>query len=169
MLFQTRTQATEVVPSFGAPYLIMAARVGLQIGADEGLGSDERSNLALFNDLRRYQAVLMAFPFSAPLEPYFGLGGGVLQAVGPRVDPVVQDPTDRETLRAAFDESSASGFMTVMAGIQGRWGRFTAFGQYQLGTAPANDKLLRGALHSLHGGLRIGLGSSREGIKAGGY
>ncbi len=92
MIFQTRTQDTEVLPSFGAHLLIMASRVGLQVGIDEGFGSDERSGLALFNDLRRYQAVLIAFPFSAPLEPYVGIGGGFLQAVGVRVDAVVQDP-----------------------------------------------------------------------------
>lgn len=169
ILFQTQTQDNTVVPSFGAHFLVMASRVGLQIGVDEGFGSDERSGLALFNDLRRYQAVIVAFPFKSALEPYFGVGGGIMQAVGPRVDPIVQDPIDRENLRAAFDEASASGFATVMAGIQGQWGRFTAFGAYQLGTAPSRDKLLRGATHSIHGGLRIGLGSSREGIRAGGY
>lgn len=169
MIFQTRTQDTDVLPSVGAHLLIMASRVGLQVGVDEAFGSDERSGLALFNDLRRYQALLIAFPFSSPLEPYFGVGGGVLQAVGVRVDAVVQDPNDRQDLQDQFQESSSSGFLTFMGGIQGRWGRFTAFGQYQLGTAPSNDKLLRGALHSVHGGLRIGLGSAREGIRAGGY
>lgn len=169
ILIQTRTQDTEVLPSFGAHFLIMASRVGLQFGVDEGFGSDERSDLALFNDVRRYQAVAIAFPFSAPLEPYFGVGGGIMQVVGPRVDAVVQDPTDRQTLLDEYKEGSASGFATLLAGLQGRWGRFTAFGQYQIGSSPADDKLLRGASHSFHGGLRIGLGSAREGVAAGGY
>jgi len=169
MLFKTQTEDTKVIPSFGAHFLIMASRVGLQVGIDEGFGSDERSGLALFNDLRRFQAVAIAFPFSSPIEPYFGIGGGVLQVVGPRVDPVVIDPIDRDDLDDFFDEASTSGFLTVMAGVQGRWGRFTAFGQYQLGTAPNDDKILSGVLHSFHGGLRIGLGSAREGIRAGGY
>lgn len=169
MIFQTRTQDTDVLPSFGAHFLIMAKRVGLQMGVDEAFGSDERSNLALFNDLRRYQAVLIAFPFTSPLEPYFGIGGGMLQAVGVRVDPIVTDPLDRQDLLDDYQEASTTGFMTLMGGLQGRWGRFTAFGQYQVSTAPSDDKLLRGALHSVVGGLRIGLGSAREGIRAGGY
>ena len=169
MLIQTRTQDTKVLPSFGAHFLVMSSRVGLQLGVDEGFGSDERSNLALFNDVRRYQVVAMAFPFSAPLEPYFGVGGGLLHAVGPRVDAIVQDPTDRQTLLDEYKEASASGFATLLGGLQGRWGRLTAFGQYQIGTAPSDDKLLRGAHHSFHGGIRIGLGSAREGIRAGGY
>mgnify|MGYP000095934062 CR=1 FL=1 len=44
-----------------------------------------------------------------------------------------------------------------------------AFAQAQIGTAPRDDKLLRGATYSLHGGIRIGLGSAKEGVKAGGY
>ena len=134
-----------------------------------GFGSDERSGLIVFNDVRRYQAVLMAFPVNAPLEPYFGVGGGILQVVGPRVDDSVTDPFDREELAAAAEEASSHAFATAIAGVQGRWGRLTAFGQAQIGTSPNRDKLLRGALYSVHGGIRIGLGSAKEGVRAGGY
>lgn len=169
MVFQTRTQDTEILPSAGAHLLIVGRRSGLMLGIDEAIGSDERSGLVLFNDLRRYQAVLMAFPFTLPVEPYFGVGGGILQAVGPRIDPVVQDPFQRDELLDAAKEASSSGFLTIMAGVQGRWNRFTVFAQYQLGSSPSDDKLLKGATHSIHGGIRIGLGSAQEGVRAGGY
>jgi hypothetical protein len=169
MFVQTRTQDSEVIPSFGAHVLIMAKRGGLMVGVDEGFGSDERSGLIVFNDVRRYQAVLMAFPVNAPLEPYFGVGGGILQVVGPRVDDSVTDPFDREDLANAADEASSHAFVTALAGVQGRWGRLTAFGQAQIGSSPNRDKLLRGALYSIHGGIRIGLGSAKEGVRAGGY
>ena len=151
----------------------MARQGGLIVGVDEGLGKDERTSggVILFNDLRRYQAVLMAFPFHSPLEPYFGLGGGILTVVGPRINPDLQitDPIQRNALLAAATDASGSGFLTAMAGVQGRWGRVTAFAQYQLGSAPGTNKLLRGVMHSLHGGIRIGLGSTKDEFKAGGY
>lgn len=169
MIFQTRTQDSEVIPSGGAHFLIMAHRGGLMVGVDEGFGSDERSGAILFNDIRRYQAMLMAFPVALPLEPYFGVGGGIIQVVSPRVDPAITDPFDQAELLAAANEASTSAFASFLAGVQGRWGRVTVFGQYQIHTAPDNRKLLRGPMHSVHGGIRIALGSSREGVRSGGY
>lgn len=169
MMIQTRTQDTKILPSAGAHILIMGRRGGLMVGVDEGLGSDEQSGLILFNDVRRYQAVLMAFPVKAPLEPYFGVGGGIMQVISPRVDPVVQDPFTRADLLSSAQDASAYAFMTGLAGVQGRWNRFTAFAQAQIHTAPGDDKLIRGASYSFHGGIRIGLGSAKEGVKAGGY
>jgi hypothetical protein len=173
MIFQTRSQDTKAIPSAGAHVLIMARQGGLIAGVDEGFGKDESTSggAILFNDLRRYQAVMMAFPFHMALEPYFGVGGGIMTVVGPRINPALglTDPTQRADLLAAAKEASASGFLTALAGIQGRWGRVTAFAQYQLASAPSDDKLLRGSLHTLHGGIRVGLGSAKDGVKAGGY
>jgi len=168
-IFQTKTQDSEVIPSAGAHFMIMARRSGLMVGVDEGFGSDQRSGAVLFNDIRRYQAMLMAFPVALPLEPYFGVGGGVIQVVSPRIDPSITDPFEQASLLAAAKDASASAFASFLAGVQGRWGRLTVFGQYQIHTSPDNDKLLRGAMHSVHGGVRVALGSSREGVRAGGY
>src|SRR5690606_5493870 len=104
MIFQTRTQDTELIPSGGAHFMIMARNSGLMVGIDEGFGSDARSGLVLFNDLRRYQAVMMAYPVSLPLEPYFGAGGALLQIASPRIDPAVTDPFEREALREIAEE-----------------------------------------------------------------
>lgn len=169
MIFETRTQESQFMPSVGAHVLIMGARGGLLFGVDEGLGSDEQSGSIRFNDLRRYQAVLVAFPVALPLEPYFGIGGGILQAVAPTVDPVVTDPFEREDLLEAAEEASTHAYATALFGVQGRWGRLTAFAQAQVGTSPGSDKLLRGPLYTIHGGIRIGLGSAKEGIRSGGY
>ena len=59
--------------------------------------------------------------------------------------------------------------MSFLAGVQFRVGRIAAFGQYQLSSAPAAGKLIRGAGHSLMGGLRFSPGSAREEIRGGGY
>ncbi len=169
MIFQTQTQGSKVIPSAGAHFLIMGKRSGLMVGVDEGFGSDEESRLIVFNDLRRYQAVMLAFPLALPLEPYFGVGGGLLQVVGPRVSSLITDPFEREQILASADDATAHAYATLLAGVQGRWGRLNVFGQGQISTAPGRDNLLKGALYSIHGGIRIGLGGTKEGVRAGGY
>lgn len=169
MIFQTRTKDYEGIPSFGAHLLIMAKRGGLMVGVDEGFGDDEESGQIVFNDIRRYQALLMAFPLAGTVEPYFGVGGGLLQVVGPRVNDLVTDPIERDLLLEAADDASTHAFATFLAGVQGKWGRTSVFAQAQIATSPGSDKLLRGAFYTLHGGVRIGLGSTREDVRAGGY
>lgn len=171
MAFQTNSQDTKVVPAAGAHVLIMAHRGGLLFGIDEGIGSNEQATggLVIFNDVRRYQAVLMAFPVAGSVEPYFGVGGGILQVVGPRISSAISDPTARQTLLATAQSASSTGFLTALAGVQWRWGRLNVFAQYQATTSPSSDRLLHGATQTLMGGIRIGLGSSRERDTAGGY
>jgi hypothetical protein len=172
MAFQTvGNLETTVVPSAGAHLLIMAHKGGLLFGVDEGIGTDQRATAnVLFNDLRRYQAVLMAFPVSGPIEPYFGAGGGILQIVGPRVDhQLITDPSQQQAILDDARDRSSTGFVTILAGVQGRWKRLTVFAQYQATTSPSDDKLLHGSTQTLLGGIRIGLGSAREGVAAGGY
>lgn len=171
MAYQTSFQDTKVVPSVGAHLLVMARRGGLMVGVDEGIGTNEQATSnVLFNDIRRYQLALMAFPVSGPVEPYFGGGIGILQVVGPRVDRnAVTNPTDQQTVQSDAEQRSSSGFLTIIGGVQGRWKRYTVFGQYQATTSPSDDRLLHGATQSLMGGIRIGLGSAREGVSAGGY
>jgi hypothetical protein len=174
MTFETQTQKTKVVPTAGAHILVMGRRGGLMFGVDEGIGSNQNTipaQLILFNDVRRYQAVLMAFPISGPIEPYFGGGGGILQVVGPRVDPAagITDPTETATLLSNAQQESASAFATFVGGLQGRAGRMSVFVQYQATTSPSSDNLLKGPTQTLVAGLRFNLGSAREGVKAGGY
>lgn len=172
MAFQTvGNLQTTVVPSAGAHLLVMAGRGGLMVGVDEGIGTNEKAtDNVLFNDVRRYQGVLMAFPVSGSVEPYFGAGGGILQVVGPRVDhQQITDPVEQAAILADAKDRSATGFVTFLAGVQGRMGRVTIFAQYQATTSPSDDKLLHGSTQTILGGLRFGLGSAREGVAAGGY
>ena len=171
MAFQTAGQPqTTVVPSVGAHLLIMAHRGGLLVGFDEGVGTNERATAnVLFNDVRRFQAVLLAFPVSGPLEPYFGGGVGIQQVVGPRVDHnLITDPAQQASILSAAEDASASGFLTMLVGLQGRWKRFTVFVQYEAATSPSDGMLLQSSTQTLVGGIRIGLGTAREGVTAGG-
>jgi hypothetical protein len=164
MAYETRVQDTKVVPAVGAQLLIMAHRGGLLVGVDEGIGSNENATSSIqFNDVRRFQAVLMAFPLSGPIEPYFGGGGGLLTVVGPRVNPALMlDPATAQEVQAAAEANSTSGFLTILFGVQGRMGRTTIFAQYQAGTSPSDDNLLHGSTQTAMAGVRIGLGSTKE-------
>src|SRR6478672_11827711 len=183
MLFKTPTQDRPAIPSFGGHALIVAKRTGLMLSVDEAVGSTETSSYSdgngvqtvTFNDIRRYSAVLMAFPIKAAAQPYLGIGYGIIHVVNPT-------PTSSAAFQSDANELGSAGFGTFVGGLQFKVGRFMAFGQYQItsaasqrtatdaaGNVVAVGRLLDGPTHSFTGGLRIGLGSARDDVRAGGY
>ena len=93
-----------------------------------------------------------------------------MQVVGPRVDPGVTDPSDRQTLLSAAEDAASSGFVTALGGLQGRWGRTTAFVQYQVTSSPSDDKLLKGASAIFSSAAYGSALAARAGyVTAGGY
>jgi hypothetical protein len=182
------------MPVAGGHVLIVAKRTGLLLSLDHGFGSDETTSYdfvvvdsaaggavvnggtinTTFNGLRKVSAVLLAFPIKNDyVNPYLGLGVGILQTTG--------NEPDGRTASAL----GSSGFGTLIGGLQFRLSRFTAFGQYQITTKPQVDEVttsLGGDLymhefgrltvdgtHTLTAGLRFDLGGSRETVKTGGY
>jgi hypothetical protein len=183
MFFKTPTQGRSGIPSFGGQTLIVAKRTGLMLSVEEGVGSNETSaytdqngvETVTFNDIRKYSAVLMAFPIRSAAQPFFGLGYGIIHVVNPT-------PTSAAASQFDANELGSSGFGTFVGGLTFQVGRLMAFGQYQITTSPSNHsfvngsgfvsagRLLDGPTHSFTGGLRIGLGSSKETPRsAGGY
>lgn len=181
-VFRTPNQSRGGIPMFGGHTLIKARRTGLLLSVEEGVGDDEVTSYTdgsgtqsvVFNDVRRYQGVLMAFPVRSAVQPFLGVGLGIQQVVSPR--PVSSGDA------GIAAELGSSGFGTLLGGVQFAVGRFMAFGHYQISTAPrervladntgaafAAGRLINGATHILAGGLRISLGGSRESIQGGGY
>ena len=65
-----------------------------------------------FNDIRKYSAVLMAFPIKAAVQPYLGVGWGIMHT---------GDPADhRAPSRATRNELGSSGFGTFLGGFSSR-------------------------------------------------
>jgi hypothetical protein len=160
--------------------MITARRTGLLFSVEEGFGSDEvaaftdgtgATQFVTFNDIRKYSATLMAFPLSIPIQPYLGLGVGVIHLVNPSTTGSAQ----------AARELGSSGFGSFIGGVQFKVARFMGFGQYQItsgsstqqssgfGADVATGQLLMGPTHTFSAGLRIGLGNARERARGGGY
>ena len=140
MFFDTPTQDRTGIPSFGGQTLIVARRTGLLLSVEEGVGSDETSaytdlsgtQTVTFNDIRRYSAVLMAFPIRAAAQPYLGVGYGIMHVVSPT-------PGSPTAFQSDAEELGSHGFGTFLAGITFQVGRLMAFGQYQITTSPGNS------------------------------
>lgn len=182
LVFETQTQSRTGMPLAGAHALIMAKRAALQISIEEGISTDETSAYGdatdpdgvrpvAFDRLRKYSAILMAFPLrTAGLEPYFGVGFGVLHTVNTVVDDVFTSPDDAALQLQEARERGSTGFGSAVVGVQGQVSPlFRLFAHWQVTTAPNPASLLVGPSHSIVGGLRISLGSAKEGIRGGGY
>lgn len=180
MLFETPSQTRTGVPAFGAHIAVVSRRAGLMVGVDEAFGSDESSafldentagaaRTVTFDHLRRYQFSMTGYPVRGALEPYLGVGFGLVQVIDPKLTGVFSSDEEAALSAERARDKSATGFMSILAGVQFRVGRMAAFGQYQLTSSPAPGNLLRGPGHSLMGGLRFSLGSAKEGLRGGGY
>ncbi|MEO8452293.1 MAG: outer membrane beta-barrel protein [Gemmatimonadota bacterium] len=178
--FETPLQTRSWKPTFGANLLVVAKRTGLIIEVDEAFGSNEKTGYTdattttgvrevTFDRIRKYSAILTIYPHRGRTQPYFGLGFGILQAIGGEPGGVFTSQVQANLARDLVSDKSTSGFVTGVGGVQFRLGRVVGFGQYQITSSPSAGKLLSGPTHSLMGGVRFSLGNAREGIKGGGY
>lgn len=174
------------LPMAGVQTVIRARRTALHLSVQQAFGEDEVGGSYEYVDAgsamsgtvpvtwdwaRKYSAALVVFPIRGHIDPYFGLGAGILQVGGFGDDEVA-------------DELSTSGFGSVIAGLELSAGRFMVFGEYQLTTAAkrqtyevtdsdgsllfgATGRFTSGPTHSLSAGLRVSLGSSRESVGGG--
>jgi len=190
MNFET-IEGHQTKPMGGAHLLITARRTGLLLSVEQAFGSNEPSayNFTVldsvglvsssqdifqtFDYLRKYSAMLMAFPIKGPLTPFVGIGVGIIHAGG-----FTPGDSDAESI-------GSSGFGSLIGGLNFRVSRFSAFGQYQVTTGPSfqvisragpqrstlisSGKIITGATHTFSAGLRFGLGNARERASGGGY
>ena len=180
-LFETQTQSSTAIPVVGAQALIIGKRGGLIVEYDEALGSEETSAFGdsdapngvrevTFDRIRKYSATMMAYPLRSRLEPFIGVGFGIMHTVGTEVDATFTSPEEAaEVIDEAVDRGS-TGFGSLVGGVQYRVSpRLVLYGQYQITTSPAAGKLLIGPTHTIVGGIRLGLGNAKEGVRGGGY
>jgi hypothetical protein len=179
MMFETPRQESGGIPVAGANVMITAKRTALMLSIEEGFGSDEMTSFVdptapggvrdvTFNDIRKYSAILLAYPLKSHAQPFIGVGFGLLHLHNPQAQNTV---TIAE--KAALDDSASArgstGFGTLVAGVQLQVSGVAVYGMYQITTSPQRDKLLSGPTHNLTAGIRFSLGSAKEGISGGGY
>jgi hypothetical protein len=179
MMFETPRQESGGIPVVGGNILITARRTALMLSVEEGFGSDELTSFVdptaptgardvTFNNIRKYSAILMAYPFRSHAQPFVGVGFGLIHLHNPQAQNTV---TVAE--KAALDDSASargsSGFGTLVAGLQLQVSGVAVYGMYQITSSPERGKLLSGPTHNLTAGIRFSLGSAKEGITGGGY
>jgi hypothetical protein len=180
MIFETPTQTRGAIATFGGQVLVRAKRTALLLSVQEGVKKNQTTSYSdstapggvrnvLFNDLRKYSALIIAFPVKTNPEPYIGVGFGILHTVKEYPQGFFATPAEAQAAADHANSLGSSGFGSAVGGVQFHLGRFVAFGQYQITTSPSAGKLLTGATHTFTGGLRISLGSAREGVSGGGY
>lgn len=191
MNFETGVEGRKTRPLGGAHLLITGRRTGLLLSVEQSFGSSVQSGYTIqtfdsvgtlvsseaaavsFKYLRKYSAMIVAFPIKGPLTPFFGIGVGVQHTGG-----YTPDDDFAKTI-------GSSGFGTLIGGLNFRISRFSAFGQYQITTGPntqatsisfsdgssmlAFGNIFTGPVHTLSAGLRFGLGNARERATGGGY
>ena len=117
-----------------------------------------------FGNMRRLMMGVLAFPLQKRIEPYVGGGFALMQVLDPAVD-CSTCVTLSELIEAQdrAEDAASKAFFWVMGGLQISQGRLALFGQY-LATSASQRFLIDGNTHSLQGGLRFSLGTSKEGI-----
>ena len=172
--FQTTGQTRGWIPSVGGHTMIIAKRTGLLVSVDDALGSNEVATIAYagsatglqqiaFNDVLRFSFHMMAYPWRGVVEPYIGVGGGIMYAVSPQaLNTAGYTPQELESLYQTVDHLTSTGFASVVGGLQIKGGPFMIFGQYQINTAPSRGNAFVGSTQTASVGLRLLLGSSRE-------
>ena len=175
---------TAELPMAGIQTVIRARRTALLLSMQQAFGDEEVGGgymVTTFDDTgaptgstttpvtwdwaRKYTAALIVFPIRGHIDPYFGVGAGILQVGNFQDDGFA-------------DELSSSGYGTLIGGLELSAGRFMVFGEYQLTTAPrvqsveinggvASGRFTRGPTHSLSAGLRVSIGSSRSQVGGG--
>jgi hypothetical protein len=172
--FQTTGQTRGWIPSVGGHTMIIAKRTGLLVSVDDALGSNEVATIAYagsatglqqvtFNDVLRFSFHMMAYPWRGIVEPYIGVGGGIMYAVSPQaLNTAGYTPAELQSLYDTIDNLTSTGFASVVGGVQIKGGPFMIFGQYQINTAPSRGNAFVGSTQTASVGLRLLLGSSRE-------
>lgn len=179
LIFETPRQERGGMPMAGANMMITARRTALLISVEEGFGDNEVSSFVdptapggsrdvTFNDIRKYSAVLMAYPLRSHAQPFLGVGFGLMHLHNPQPQNTLT-PAERASADSAATSLGSYGFGSFVAGLQLQVGGFALYGMYQFTTGPDKGKLLTGPTHSLTAGLRFSLGSAKEGITGGGY
>jgi len=183
--FASKTNVQPLVydPVVGGHWLIKSRRTALYVAYEQSFFLSEATaviqdpnsvNSAVgpgfrdvtFSDVRRLMFGVVAYPAQKVIEPFAGGGFALQQVLNPIPDCTTQTcnlSEATEALDRAHDAASKA-FVWIMGGLQINYSsKLNVFAHYILTSGAANF-LLEGNTHTLQGGVRYSLGSSKEGI-----
>lgn len=183
-IFETPNQTRGGIVTAGGHFLVTARRTGLLLEVQQGFKKDQSSSYhdltapnanreVSFDHIRRYSASILIFPFKTIAQPYFGLGFGLQQTVNERPEGTFPTPADEASAKEIANQVGSYTFGMLTAGVQFRLSNVAVFGQAQITSAPQQTnftdtrpwagRLIEGPTYALMGGIRVSLGSSKEG------
>jgi len=178
-LYQTNAQGYYIDPVIGAHMLITKKRSALYIGGEQAFfladgravvadpSSTTTRRDATFSQVRRWFAGVLAFPLQKRIEPFVGGGFAIMTVQDATVDcsgtTLNSLCADQAVAQAAVDDARSKGFAWIMGGMQINIGKLAVFGHYML-TSDAQGFLIAGPTHSIQGGIRYSLGTSKEDV-----
>lgn len=183
-LSKTNTQPLVYDPIVGGHWLISSRRTALYVAyeqaffltdANAAIFDNNSSGCSLgqglpcrdvtFHDVRRLMFGVLAYPAQKVIEPFGGGGFALMQVLNPVIDCSAGCTLSEATEASDRAHDAASkAFFWVMGGLQINYSsKLNVFAHYILTSSAANF-LLESNTHTLQGGVRISMGTSKEGI-----
>jgi hypothetical protein len=179
---KTNTQPLTYDPMVGGHWLITSRRTALYVAYEQAffltdaqavIFDPASSNSSVgpgfrdvtFKDVRRLMFGVVAYPTQKIIEPFAGGGFALMQVLNPLVD-CSSCTTLGEAVEAQdrVHDMSSKAFFWIMGGLQINYSsKLNVFAHYILTSSAANF-LLESNTHTLQGGMRLSLGTSKEGI-----
>jgi hypothetical protein len=181
-VYKTNVQPFYYDPVVGGHWLVTAKRTALYLAYEQAIFLTDASAVMFdpgsstssvgpgfrdvtFHDMRRLMFGVLAFPAQKIIEPFAGGGFALMQVLNPVVD-CSSCATLSEAVEAAdrAHDASSRAFFWVMGGLQINYStKLNVFAHYIL-TSSASGFLIESNTHTLQGGIRYSMGSSKEGI-----
>ena len=181
-VYKTNVQPYYYDPVIGGHWLITARRTALYVAYEQAVFLTDANAVLFdpnssassvgpgfrdvtFHDMRRLMFGVLAFPAQKVIEPFAGGGFALMQVLNPIVD-CSSCSTLGEAVEAAdrAHDASSKAFFWVMGGLQINYStKLNVFAHYLI-TSSAEGFLIEGNTHTIQGGIRYSLGTSKEGI-----
>jgi len=179
---KTNTQPYVYDPIAGGHWLITSRRTALYVAYEQAFFLSDANAVIFdpnssgcsigaapcrdvsFNGVRRLMFGVLAYPTQKVIEPFGGGGFAIMQVLNPVVDCPGCDLSQFAQADDRVNDASSKAFFWIMGGLQINYSsKLNVFAHYLL-TSSASNYLLLSNTHSLQGGVRVSLGTSKEGI-----
>lgn len=181
-LSKTNTEPYAYDPMVGGHWLITSRRTALYVAYEQAFFLSDAHAVIFdpnssgcsvgaapcrdvsFSDVRRLMFGVLAYPTQKVIEPFGGLGFAITQVLNPIVDCPGCDLSQFSQADDRVNDAASKAFFWMMAGLQINYSsKLNVFAHYVLSSS-ASNYLLQGNTHTLQGGVRVSLGTSKEGI-----